>query len=265
MDEPPITVYMQRGQPPVVDRLDSRGEWRGEAAWPVPGASHRTLHLAADGRLVDAAAAAEGVDAIPYRATVGARAGGLWSGGLVFGLAGDQRADDAWSLVYRSEPLAEELAILGNARARSRPRRRRGVGARGAPSDVAPDGSSLLVAKGILNVTRRHSTTDPTPWTPGEAEEVTVEIDATGWIFEPGHRIALSVAGADYPNLWPTPQPATIEVLRGGPAAGLGSCCQSSRPAGSAEPRGRCNRRPPRSVPFRPRRSHRPGSIASTC
>jgi predicted acyl esterase len=34
--------------------------------------------------------------------------GGLWSGGIQFELPGDQRPDEAFSLVYGSEPLEEE-------------------------------------------------------------------------------------------------------------------------------------------------------------
>lgn len=231
MAEAPITVYMQRGDAPIPDGLDARGSWRGESTWPVPGATTRTMHLGAGGRLLDArpdadrAAAdtddadtddAEAADAFEYRPTVGGRAGGLWSGGLPFGLPGDQRADDPWSLVYRSEPLEADLAILGQARATLPVRADAEVWALALRlCDIAPDGASQLVAKGLLNVTRRDTTTDPAPWPAGGSGEVTVEIDATGWVFEAGHRIALSVSGADFPNQWPTPQPARIEILRG--------------------------------------------------
>ena len=42
-----------------------------------------------------------------------------------------------------------------------------------------------------------------------------VELDTTGWVFRRGHRIRVSVANADWPNVWPTPEPARSEVLRG--------------------------------------------------
>ena len=48
MDEPPVVVYMQASEPPVVDRLDAAGEWRAESAWPAPGATERGLHLRED-------------------------------------------------------------------------------------------------------------------------------------------------------------------------------------------------------------------------
>ena len=73
------------------------------------------------------------------------------------------------SLVYTSEPLDAPLTILGRARARSFTwrRRRRVMGVAVSLSDVDPDGTSQLVAKGMLNGTRRHSLTEPEPLEPG--------------------------------------------------------------------------------------------------
>ena len=214
MDEPPVTVFMQRAQPPVVDRVDTVGEWRAETAWPIPGATERVLHLGAGGRLGDGPGEAA-LDTFEYRSTVGT-SGGLWSGGLQFGTAGDQRPDDAWSLVYATEPLEEDVAIIGRPEVALHAVSSASVVAIAVRlCDVAQDGTSELVAKGILNATRRHSTFEPEPLVPGEPFEITVEIDATGWLFEAGHRIGLSIAAADFPNLWPTPEPATVSVARG--------------------------------------------------
>lgn len=202
LDEAPITVFMQRPQAPVVDRLDSEGSWRGEAAWPVPGATTRSLPIS-PGR-------------VTYRATFGAAAGGLWSGGLTFGLAGDQRVDDAYAHVVRWDPLDADLSILGRAHAELELVADAPVVAIALRlCDVARDGTSQLVAKGILNLTRRSSLTAPEPVVPGEPMRVSIEIDATGWVFPAGHRVALGIAGGDFPNQWPTPFPATIEILGG--------------------------------------------------
>jgi hypothetical protein len=42
-----------------------------------------------------------------------------------------------------------------------------------------------------------------------------VQIDCTGWVFEKGHRIRLSVSSADWPNVWPTPYLGRNTVHRG--------------------------------------------------
>lgn len=214
MDDPPVVVYMQASEPPVVDRLDAAGEWRAETAWPAPGATERILCPDDSGRLGDHEGV-RGDDLLTYHPAVGVT-GGLWSGGIQFGLPGDQRPDEALSLVYTTTPLAEELAILGWARAELVVESSASVvGFAVSLSDVAPDGSSHLVAKGMLNATRRTSLTDPSPLVPDVPVALTIELDCTGWIFAAGHRVRLAIANADFPNVWPTPEPARSRVHRG--------------------------------------------------
>jgi hypothetical protein len=82
-------------------------------------------------------------------------------------------------------------------------------------TDVDPAGRSHLVAKGMLNVTRRGSLSEPVPLAPGEIAGLDVDVDATGWRFPAGHRIRVAIAGADWPNVWPTPTPAVLSVHHG--------------------------------------------------
>jgi hypothetical protein len=80
--------------------------------------------------------------------------------------------------------------------------------------DVFPDGISALVSRGILNLTHRHGHEDPQPLEPGVPVSVEIELEATSWTFEPGHRVRLSLAGADWPNTWPPPHGGALEVSR---------------------------------------------------
>jgi putative CocE/NonD family hydrolase len=213
MDEPLVTVYMQRYDRPDPDRLDTRGEWRAELDWPVAGSSTLILRLG-EGTLAEAGAA--GQDRLDYVPTVGTCAG-LWSAGVPFGLPGDQRPDEALSLVYTSQPLGDDLHVLGRPVAHLRVASSASViGFCASLAEVGPDGSSHLVAKGMLNATRRSSFTDPEPLEPGEAVDLEIPIDATGWTFTRGNRIRLSVANSDWPNVWPTPEPAVSTIFRDG-------------------------------------------------
>ena len=63
--------------------------------------------------------------------------------------------------------------------------------------------------------------TDPEQMPPGVVEEVSLELDATSWVFPAGHRLRLSLAGADWPNLVPPPGPVTLTVDRDGSALTL--------------------------------------------
>jgi len=67
--------------------------------------------------------------------------------------------------------------------------------------NVAPDGSSQPVTTAAVNI--------------AIAGETSLELPlmAAGWRFAAGHRIRVAVAVADWPNLWPLPQVAPLEIL----------------------------------------------------
>jgi predicted acyl esterase len=234
MDEPPVAIYMQHWENPVVDRLEAAGEWRAESDWPPPGGDTLTLQLGADGTLNDSSHD-PGSDPFDYVPTVGVT-GGLWSGGLQFGLPGDQRPDEAFSLLYTSAPLEQDVHTIGRPRTVLHVSSTASVmGFAVSLSDVSPDGTSHLVAKGMLNGTRRASLTDPEPLTPGQIYELDIEIDTTAWVFAKEHRIRLAIASADWPNVWPTPEPGTNTVHRGGQHASR-LVLPTVPPQGSATP-----------------------------
>ena len=234
MDEPPVLIYAQHHEPPTVSRTESAGQWRAEKDWPAPDSSQTVLHLGAEGSLVDDQAApasaespagtgspagtesaAANTDTLSYDPSVGVT-GGLWSGGFRFGLPADQRPDEAFSVVYTSAPLDNELCIIGNPELVVHVSSTASViGFAASLSDVAADGSSALVCKGMLNATRRDSMSDPKPLEPGATYELTIPLDATAWVFPAGHRVRLAIANADWPNVWPTPEAATSWIHRG--------------------------------------------------
>jgi uncharacterized protein len=214
MDEPPVVVFEQHWDRPLVDRINTTGVWRGETAWPPPGSSELVLHLAKDGT-VAREAGASGRDSFDYVPTVGV-CGGLWSGGVPFGLPGDQRTDEALSLTYTTEPLEQDLHVLGRPHALLYVDSTAAViGFCVSIADVSPDGESHLVTKGMLNATRRLSLTDPSPLEHGEVAALEIPVDATAWRFDAGHRIRVAIASADFPNVWPTPEPAKNGVHLG--------------------------------------------------
>jgi hypothetical protein len=43
---------------------------------------------------------------------------------------------------------------------------------------------------------------------------VTVPLDVTSWVFEKGHRVRVDLAGTDWPNVWPPPEPVTLGIDR---------------------------------------------------
>jgi predicted acyl esterase len=204
--EPPITVYIQRSATPEPDLAEVPGEWRFETEWPPARRRDLVLELAE----------ASGNEAtLRVRGDVGTTAHIRGSYPPPYGLPLDQRPDDVYSLVF-DWPVEEELEILGSPVLEARVRSSAPVAYLSAKlCEVLPDGTSALVSRGLLNLTHRDSDTDPSPLEPGRAVDVTVELDATSRVFEPGNRIRLMIAGADWPNGWPPPEASDLTVELG--------------------------------------------------
>jgi hypothetical protein len=127
--------------------------------------------------------------------------------------APDQRADDARSLVFDSEPLADRLEILGSARvtlalAVDQPRAFIAV----RLCDVAPDGASHRVSYGLLDLRHRSGDGRPERLVPGEDLVARLDLRHASHVFKPGHRLRLAISTSYWPVAWPTAQPVTLSV-----------------------------------------------------
>jgi putative CocE/NonD family hydrolase len=212
-EEPPIVLFARRSTKPRFDLAEMRGEWRYEPGWPLERMRETpyALSQARSGVVPNA----EGRDLLTVRGDVGWTAWISCAGHLPFGQPTDQREDEAHSLVYDWGPLSEELDILGHPRVEITLQSSVPVTYLNAKlCDVFEDGTSALVTRGLLNLTQRESRTDPSPLEPGKEYIVTLELEATSWIFEKGHRVRLDLAGADWPNAWSPPTPAEIAFRR---------------------------------------------------
>ena len=142
---------------------------------------------------------------------------GMFSAGSPLVLPADQRAEEAYSAVFTGPVLTEAVEILGQPRLVLRVDSDAEVITFVARlCDVAPDGSPALVTKGVLNATHRDSHSEPSPLVPRELYDLSIDLDATSWLFEPGHRLRISVSNADFPNAWPSPTLSTSRLHLGG-------------------------------------------------
>ena len=214
--EPPVMVYVQQHETPRPDRTELAGAWHSASA--LPEGAERTWTLGA-GSLGSGEVPPAGSDSFQYRPAA-CRQGGVWDAGIPFGLPSDQRPDEALALNYTSAPLEDDLVLLGQ------PVVELTISA-DVPvlpfavriSEVAPDGVSALVTKGVLNITRREGMDRAVPLPVGEPVLVRLELEATAWRFRKGNRLRLSINGSDFPNIWPTPLHGTGTVHRGGALA----------------------------------------------
>jgi putative CocE/NonD family hydrolase len=213
LDEPRFAVFVRDWHPPGPQLENAPGKWRFEDGWPIVRIRDRVLYPQPDHTL-DTAAPAATTHRLGYVPSSGFEAGGpvMWWGDV----AHDQRGTDAFSLVYDSGPLEEDLEILGFPRAMltvAADTMRANWIAR--LSDVAPDGTVTQVTGAAMNGTHRDSAREPKAIVPGEPFELDVEMHFTSWVFPKGHRIRLAVNNAQWPMLWPTPDLMTTQLQLG--------------------------------------------------
>ena len=218
-DEPALTWFEREYAPPEAFPRAWPGRWRAAAAYPVPGTRRHALWLGSDGRLGPRIPDHDGMDAIPHRATVGTSGALSWgAGGAPNGLARDLRPDEARGLTWTTAPLETPLSIVGSPEAVLHVASTMPVATCVVRlSEVARDGTSSLVATGVLNLTHRHSDVDPEPMPvdPPAAEEVRIPLRVSGYRFSPGNRIRLAVLTSYWPVLWPSPYPGELRVHHG--------------------------------------------------
>ena len=78
--------------------------------------------------------------------------------------------------------------------------------------DVAPDGSSRLLARGVLNLSAREGRDRDVPWVPGEVAEVEFPLTGLGATVAAGHVLRLALSTTYFPWVWPHAQVATVRV-----------------------------------------------------
>jgi predicted acyl esterase len=204
-EEPMLRAWMQDSVEPRAAYDVRPGRWVAEEAWPSPRIRARAceLPLAGPRELL-------GVQ------SCGTEAGAWTAEGQSADLAPDQRPDDAVSLTFDFEPLAEPLEILGLPEAVLRLAVDRPLALVAVRlCDVFPDGRSLLVTRGLLNLAQRESREAPEPLEPGAVYEVRVQLDAIAHGFPAGHRLRVAISPTYWPWAWPSPEPVRL-TLHGG-------------------------------------------------
>jgi putative CocE/NonD family hydrolase len=199
-DRPAITAFVRSSTRPSPVLDVHEGDWIREE-WPSPRLRTETRAFA--GRP-------------PYlvRPDLGLDAWIDCAGHLPWGQSGDQRSDDAGSMTWEWD--GESLTLLGHPRVRlqisaDQPTAYVSV----KLCDVFPDGTSALVSRGTLNLASRNGFDRMDPLQEGQVYDVEVELDACAYAFDPGQRMRLSIAGADWPNTAAPPRPVTLTVHSG--------------------------------------------------
>jgi putative CocE/NonD family hydrolase len=227
--EPAVRLFLMGGSSGTrlaSGRLDHGGRWIQAADWPLPEAKPMRYHLHSDGRLdpaepaKDAAPMSYDYDPANPCPTIG---GGLTSGQPVFeGGAFDQREDPRFFgcrtpglplaarpdvLVFQTEPLAKDVAVIGPITVRlwiasscvDTDFTAKLIDVHPATPDY-PRGYAMNLTDGILRCRYRDSWEKPSPMMPGKVYEITIEPFATCNLFKAGHRIRLDISSSNFPR-----------------------------------------------------------------
>lgn len=214
MEGPLIRAWMQEPVAPAPWHAERPGRWIAEPAWPPPDRPPLVLYPSPTGL----------AGAAPEPATLFHR--GVESAGLDCGAwcpyggpvdyPTDQRLEDALALTFDGDPLTERLELFGDPTAVLEVGCDRPLGLVSVRlCDVAPDGTSLLISRGLLNLTHRSGHERIEAIDPGERIAVRVRLDAVGHAFPPGHRVRLAVSSTYWPFAWPSPERVTLSVHLG--------------------------------------------------
>ncbi len=208
--DPAWRAYVMDSAKPDVSASHRAGRWICEQTLPSARVRVRDLPLG---------------DALsgPLPATVapdlrhGEQCGEFFTFGFGPGeLPDDQQPDDARSACFDGQPLEHGMDIVGRPTVRlrvaaDRPRAQLVV----RLCDLRPDGSSMMITMGLLDLRNRDGFDAKRDLTPDETVEVTLALDETAYHLPKGHRLRLAVAGSYWPYAWPEPELATLTIESG--------------------------------------------------
>ncbi len=196
-DAPPVRIFVMG---------DNR--WRDEDDWPPVGSQSQRWYLRKGGLLTRERPGPENADAFVYDPRDPAPTlGGPTSlpGKFLRTNAGpvDQRPLEGRTdvLSYTSAVLDRPLRVIGPLAVALH-------AATSAPDtdfvaklcDVWPDGTSRILAEGILRASFREGPETRRPVEPGRAYEYTIDLVATANVFRPGHRVRLLITSGSFPR-----------------------------------------------------------------
>ena len=216
-DDPAIRAWIQKSAPPKPKTDYRDGYWVAEEMWPSRQVERRTLHLDTGRHLsADVEGITEkGLD-VQSPTTLGMFGGKWCSYAKGPDLAGDQRMDDGGSLVFQTDPLEEEVEILGAPEVELELASETPIAMVAVRlSDMRPDHQVTRVTYGLLNLTHRTSRQYPEPLRPGERISVRVPLNHVGQRFPAGHRIRLAISSVYWPLAWLPPRPTRLRVWTG--------------------------------------------------
>jgi putative CocE/NonD family hydrolase len=237
MDEPPINYAV----------MNDPGDWSWESAqmWPLPEAGSQTLYLGSgasgtvasvnDGLLTGSPASGSGVaDSYTVDLTTTTGTSTRWDnavGGARLMIYPDMTENDSKSLTYTTEPLEADLNVTGHpvVTLYVSSSNRDGVFIV-LLEEIDEEGISHYVTEGVLKAShrvlgeapwnniglpfQRSNKEDVQPLPEDKPGELVMDLHPTSNVFNKGHRLRLTIMGADADNIELPDKTPTVQVYR---------------------------------------------------
>ncbi|WP_245580346.1 CocE/NonD family hydrolase [Arthrobacter castelli] len=207
---PQLRAYMPDAVRPATYYEERPGRWVGLDGWPSDAVTSQTLRLADAGCNVPVH---QGQAVVKSPQHTGMDAGRYFPYGNETDLPPDQRSEDGRSASFDFAPLTEPVELLGKVKLRLKlasDQRQANVVAR--LCDVAPDGSSTLVTRGVLNLNKRNGRHRADPMPAGESVDVIFDMVSVGYAVPAGHTLRLATSSAYWPWVWPHAEEAALTL-----------------------------------------------------
>lgn len=208
-------IYVRRPAAPQVDLDHQPGDWVEIDVWPPVQLREEPRRTRADN---------DEVDELAIVGDVGVNSADSRVGDLPWGMPLDQLPDNARSVTY-DWMHKDELTVVGIPEVTMQVRTSVPAGQVSVKlCDIAPDGTSTLITRGMLDLSQRGRwPADPfgEPGAPpaavpvGDWIDLRIAFEATSWTLVRGHRLRLAITGGDWPNCWPPRHASTLGVRRG--------------------------------------------------
>jgi len=220
--EPPLTIFVKEFSQPLSSKAIETGSFRSADRWPIAGTQSGVYYFESAGRLSreepGGSSDEDRADSVAYEPAAGSHAGKHGGGPFRYNclLPRDQRAEELKSQIYTTDVLSESMTLIGRPRAllyvsSTEPIAQMTV----SLCDVAPDGTSVLITRGFLNLAaREYPRQRPSRLSQGEIYKIELLLLACAYAIPAGHRLRIMLAGADFLNMWPAPRAFVNTVHR---------------------------------------------------
>ena len=212
---PAYRAYISEEVKPLLRREEEQGRWVAEPTMPSPDIRKRQFYLAANRQLLDIPGAAH-EKSLRSPLDCGTAAGDIFTLKPESDMPGDQRLDDACSLVFDTAKLHQPIEILGRPRLRFKITVDQPVAnVIVRLNDIHSGGIVTRVSWGALNLTHRNGNENPQPMIPGKTETVEIELNECGYRFLPGHKMRIALSTSYWPMVIPPPEIVTARIKLG--------------------------------------------------